>query len=205
MDSVENSHLQGLIRKKLARGEDELLGPLQPHDAGQQEEPAKIGHQPDPSEHGAKARAGRAEDEVARQRQVKARAVGGAIDRRDHRLFEVDQLSKPGMQTTDTIAVFGNGATLSRQGPEVAAGTKRTLRSSEHDRADVRIVARDEDRLGELGAHLEIKGVTKLGLVQPDEHGGVEAFDLDGMTHGLNPMERAMILRWISLVPSPIT
>ena len=69
----------------------------------------------------------------------------------------------------------------------------------------VRIVARNEYRLGELGAHLEIKCVTKFGLVQPYEHGGVEAFDLDGMTHGLNPMERAMILRWISLVPSPIT
>ena len=109
------------------------------------------------------------------------------------------------MQATDAIAVFSDRTALSRKRPEVATGAKRALRSGQHDRANIRIVAGDNARLGEFGAHLEIKCVAKLRLVQPDEHRGADAFDLDGLTHGLNPMERAMMLRWISLVPSPIT
>jgi hypothetical protein len=204
-DVVDDAEGASLLDIDLARREHQLLGAHQPDHARQQVERAEVGHQADAGEHRAEARARRGEHEVAGQRQDEAGAEGRAVDRRDHRLLEVDQFAEPDVQTPDAVAVGEDRALLGRQRLQVAAGAERAAGPGDDDGAHLGGVTRLVHRLGDALAHFQVEGVARFRLVESDDECGAVALTQDGCGHGLNPRSRAMMLRWMSLVPSPIT
>ncbi len=114
------------------------------------------------------------EHEVTREREVRTRTNGDAVDRRHRRLVELPELPDERLHADAQRLRGGAGVeTLpaglgDRRRPEVHAGAEGVARARDQQRPDVGVGAGGPDRVDELVAHLDGERVLRLGALEGD-------------------------------------
>jgi hypothetical protein len=166
----------------------QLLGLLQPDQAGQQPGAAAVGHQAPAHEHLHEPGAVGRHDQVAGHRQVRAQPGGRPVDRGDHRLLAVENrahqpLGAPLQQAGDVAddALGGVGRSLAaggcRQpgpvgrrpgGPQVGAGAEVTAGRPQHHHPHLDLRRRGGQQVDDPVPLVGGQGVAGLGPVERD-------------------------------------
>jgi len=93
---------------------------------------------------------------------------GGAVHRRDHRLFQVHEARQPHMQVGNALVGLRRAALLV-QPPHVAAGTEDPARAGQDHGPHALVIADLCHNSGEFPAHRHVQRIARVGAIQGDD------------------------------------
>ncbi len=201
---VDQAHRERRLRRHVIVEQGQLLGPAEPDDPGQAEDRA-VRDEAVPRRAQAEDRVGGGQTQVAGDPELEAAADGVAVQHRDHDLVHVLEA----VQRADPVPVERLVDPARRQHRAVHARAERPARAPHHHRPHVRVAGGRLRRVGQLRGQRAVQRVEHARPIQGD---GGDALPRRVEYARLGPpqlraprMSRAMTIRWISEVPSPIS
>ena len=145
---------------------------------------------------------GRGDDDVAGEDQAGAAGDGGAVDRGDDRLGELDHLRDDFAVGLGRVAQVLRFLGVGQRGGglhflQVHAGAEGGAGTGEDDRSDAFFEVQIAERFGELGEHRARERVAPLRAVEHDRADGAGYLHVDGVAGH----EHRVRSGWLAVVP----